>query len=311
MNISDYINKKYKNVKIIGRNIQMPCPFHNDHPPGHFNMDMSMGLWHCYHSSCNAGGTFKKFLRLTGDLQYAGNIELSRAAKERPKNQIVLRESLLSGYKKFPTEMLNKGFSSDLLRDKQIYFDESNYRIIFPIRDHLGNLVGISGRAAVEGVYPRYKIYTEELQDYYPDYALEKSLYLYNLDEVYPRLYFSKKREELIIVEGFKACLWLLQNGYKNTIALMGSTLSERQRELLTKLTNTFTLFLDNDPAGQTATKRIGSILSVYGTVSIIVGDKPQPDDYCKNDLNFVIANKIPFYKYLLNSKGEKTNEKQ
>ena len=71
MNILEYLVSKFGEVKVnVKGNAIMPCPFHNDHFPGHFNMDTKTGVWHCFHASCLAGGNFRKFLEMTDSLRY-------------------------------------------------------------------------------------------------------------------------------------------------------------------------------------------------------------------------------------------------
>jgi DNA primase len=85
---------------------------------------------------------------------------------------------------------------------------------------------------------------------------------MWNFDNGLPvGLFFGKDGNAyLIITEGFKACLWLLQCGYTNTVALMGSSLSEKQASLLHRLRVRVVLFLDNDTREKEAMKKIGKL---------------------------------------------------
>ena len=189
----------------------------------------------------------------------------------------MLSEAIIDGFNWCPAQLTQAGFSWQWLQYMQIGVDRRNQRITYPIRDIYGNLAGFSGGATMAGQHPKYKVYkgrrrTDDgivipsdygkwFDDEYPGYEFQNHDYIWNYDRVYPRLAYSKEVETLIVVEGFKACIWLLQHGYRNTVALMGSYLSEKQRQLLLRVNANIILFLDNDQPGQEATEKIGSIL--------------------------------------------------
>ncbi len=122
---------------------------------------------------------------------------------------------------------------------------------------------------------------------------------------MYPRLFFSQEVETLIIVEGFKACLWLLQHGYWNTVALMGSRVSRRQMQLLFRLRANFVLFLDRDPAGLQGMLHDGREM-YYKTPTVGVARYPhgvgscQPDNLSSQELHNSIAGTIPFAQFAM-----------
>lgn len=140
-------------------------------------------------------------------------------------------------------------------------------RIAIPIHDHEGELVAYAGRW-VEA--------DDELPDGEGKYKLpsgfHKSLVVYNLHRVPPGT------KELIVVEGFFSVHWLHQNGYPNTVSLMGSSLSDAQLELLSCFPGV-RLFLDGDEAGREATDAMTVTLSKRTWVRVSeCPDGLQPD---------------------------------
>lgn len=171
-----------------------------------------------------------------------------------------------------PTQLQRAGFKPSFLTAMEIGFDKKKERVIYPIRDIYGTLAGIVGGTIIKGREPKYLVYKGGYKDpdrnaikqadfgpwfdkEHPDYVFHKSHYLWNYDNVYPRLFFRADTHPIIIVEGFKAAMWLLQHGYRNTVALMTSKISYLQKQQLLRLNAPVLLFLDNDQPGQEATK--------------------------------------------------------
>jgi DNA primase len=120
----------------------------------------------------------------------------------------------------------------------------------------------------------------------FPDYKFNNKNYLWNFDKVYPRLFFANREETIIIVEGFKACLWLLQHGWSNTIALMGSALSEFQRNLIHRVRANVILFLDYNQAGRDGSFKIARTLQAFQpNVRIARYPEDAEEEYQPDDL--------------------------
>ena len=86
------------------------------------------------------------------------------------------------------------------------------------------------------------------------------------------------KRGTVVIVEGFFDCMKVHQSGYQSVVALMGSTLSERQTELLRESFQETVLMLDGDDVGMAATTIIAARLRRWLPVKVAhapVGQQP------------------------------------
>jgi DNA primase len=215
-------------------------------------------------------------------------------------------------YDYLPTRLRDDGFNIRTLKRLGIGYDRSKHRITFPIRDGYGNLVGLAGRAVIG---PRYKVYRggykdeagnmivgdfgPEFDQMFPGYELKKSLHLWNAYNVLARQEMGETAP-VIIVEGYKAAIWLIQHGYQHVVALMGSALSMIQLVILGVLyTGEFILFLDADKPGVDATKRIGQWLIGKGyTVSVARYPDPmmrQPDDMSDAGLGLALEERKRF----------------
>lgn len=178
-------------------------------------------------------------------------------------------EVILGSFEYAPRALLEEGFSKEILKEFDVGFDHERKRITFPLRDHLGNLVGISGRS-VTGEYPRYKIYKDEFKEIVPNYELKKSRVLWGLDRFYFSVMLAQDKVDnpVIVCEGFKAAMWVAQNGYPNVVALLGVHCSDEQQILLSRVCNSAVLFLDNDDAGRKAmwaiSRKLSSSLTTY-----------------------------------------------
>jgi DNA primase len=280
------IAQKYlSKIRRVGAdNISAICPFHRkadgreERSPS-FSMSLSKGVWHCW--SCHASGTFQSFLRDVGlpraviVNQYGELFEALRksqpvAAFDPTRPKIIaeepLPEAILGFFDQCPLYLVETEyaayldpddcvvFSETIIQQYDVGFDEKHSRITFPLRDYLGNLVGISGRTVI-GEIPRYKVYDREYSFWgYPNrQTTKKGSVLWNAHRVYPRTFMGSPDQFVLVVEGFRACLWAIQAGIKNTVALLGSDLSVAQKWIFERMGCRIYLMLDNDSAGQKA----------------------------------------------------------
>lgn len=136
-------------------------------------------------------------------------------------------------------------------------------RILFPIQDEAGVLVGYAGR----GTNPRY-LNTP---------GLPRSRVLYGLPAAKPELHRSGT---LYLVEGFKDTLAMHAAGFTGTVALMGTQMAEEQQALITRYARTVVLVMDGDPAGREAAGKIAARLEQAGleTVTVQLPEGTDPD---------------------------------
>jgi len=129
--------------------------------------------------------------------------------------------------------------------DRSGYYDRFRGRIVFPIRDHRGRVLGFGARAMGDAM-PKY-INSPQTP------LFDKSSVLFGLDQAKAGI---RTTEEAVIVEGYMDVLMAHQHGINNLVAQMGTALTEAQLRLLKRHTQRFILALDSDVAGDQATLR-------------------------------------------------------
>lgn len=125
-------------------------------------------------------------------------------------------------------------------------YDRFRQRLMIPISDARGRVVGFGARALVDGQEPKY------LNS--PQGSLfDKSRLLYGFDLARRAI---RESETVVVVEGYMDAIQAHQAGYTNVVAQMGTALTETQVRQLAKYANKLVLALDTDAAGAQATMR-------------------------------------------------------
>jgi Toprim domain/DNA primase catalytic core, N-terminal domain len=148
-------------------------------------------------------------------------------------------------------------------------------RCVIPIRDEKSRLVAYVGRA-VNGQEPKYR---------FPA-GFKKSQVLFNLDRAIPT-----GSRNVIVVEGFFDVLKVHQAGHPAVVALMGSSFSQRQSELLLSHFAGVTLMLDGDETGRRAAEVIGQLLIAKLPINKVeLPTLIQPDQLSSAEINLLIG---------------------
>lgn len=124
-------------------------------------------------------------------------------------------------------------------------YDRFRGRLVFPIRDQRGRVLGFGARS-LDGSVPKYLNSPETP-------IFDKGAVLYGIDLAAPAI---RRTDRVIVVEGYMDVLIGHQSGIQYMVASLGTSLTERQVSLLKKLTRNVVLALDPDEAGDEATSR-------------------------------------------------------
>jgi DNA primase len=299
------------------------CPIHGEilgKSKPSFSINEATGLWYCF-SGCG-GGHLRKLLKILGKSRESIDLTMKRLDRylvkvERKASPVAkgrlfrtdypLPERILGLFETCPLELLEAGFDEDLLWEHDVGWDAERLRITFPIRDIEGTLAGIVGRTNEPGL--KYKVYVQEIKDLgFSRYEFENHDYLWRWDTVYAQTFMADERPTVYAVEGFKACLWMVQNGYKNTVALMGTSLSDVQRIFLERLGGTLVWCLDLDAAGQKLVYKNGK--KIHGVRQLVMnypdlGVRLQPDDLSKAELDTAIKSSLIFGRWCAERRRE------
>jgi len=211
-----------------------------------------------------------------------------------------------------PTIVLNyltrkKKISLDVLETLGIIYrrgtqsiDRFRGRVIFPLCDHRGGVVGFAGR-----ILPQYD--TGKVGKYInsPETPLyHKSSLLYGMDVTRADI---KKKREAIVVEGELDFLSVWQAGVRNIVAIKGSALTEEQSQLINRFADRVVLALDADSAGDAASRRGISIAEKVGLEVAVcqLGEYKDPDEVVRKDPKLfikMITDALPVWDFLIES---------
>lgn len=201
---------------------------------------------------------------------YKNQLKESQIAREYLRKRGILPQTIIDfeiGYSPENPERFNKFVQENNIsieglnkiglisaHNDKIY-DKFSGRIIFPIRDHKGNIVGFGGRALDENRHPKY-LNSPETQVY------KKSKVLYGLFE---NSHIIKEKSKAVIVEGYMDLISLYQIGIKNVVATLGTALTKEHANLLKKYIKEAIVMFDSDEAGKKAAIRAAEILLSEG----------------------------------------------
>ncbi len=177
-----------------------------------------------------------------------------------------------------------KGFSiADMLQANVIsksqrgsYYDRFRKRIMFPIINIRGKVIGFSGRAmpGEDKMGGKY-VNTSDT----PVYKKSENLFGMNFAKNYCD-------ERIILVEGNMDVISLHQAGFQNAVAALGTSFTAEQAKLISRYTKEIILIMDSDAAGQKAARRASEILQTTGLDIriVLLPDGKDPDEFIKKN---------------------------
>lgn len=184
-------------------------------------------------------------------------------------------------------DMVKLGLSA-VGRNNELY-DKYRDRVIFPIINTQGNVIGFGGRA-IDDIKPKY-LNSPESQ------VFLKKNNLFGLN-------ITKKdisdQDKVVMVEGYMDVISLWQNGVTNVAASLGTALTENQAKLISRYTKNVVLSYDSDNAGVAAAVRGIDVMSTANTKTKVlrITDGKDPDDFVKahgkDEFNKLVQEAIP-----------------
>jgi len=194
----------------------------------------------------------------------------------------VIDEKLLSEYREnYSTYMDSRGFDQDIIDYFELGYSKdginegtnSKYpgRIMIPLRNKDGELLGLSGRLATDS-----KTLLDKHHKYQITPGFPKGNVLYNLHNAKEAI---KDTKEVIVCEGFFDVMRLYSYGVENVVATMGSGFTNNQFHLVWNDADVVYLCLDNDTAGQDGARKVAERLVDIKPVYIITLPKGKDPD--------------------------------
>ncbi len=294
IDIVDFISE-YIDLKKTGQNYRAPCPFHSERTPSFF-VSPSKKIFHCFGCGKGGDIVTFLMEYESIDFQEALSILAKRAGVEfnySPKKSTASKEKIYEIYKwanifyqknlnkseRAKNYLSNRGINNETIKLFQIgfakadkdglynflkskNFDESliklsglvnrdfdffRDRIIIPIHDITGRVIGFGGRLlGSDGELPKY------INS--PDTVIFKKGE--NLFGLWLAKKHIKEKGYVTVVEGYIDVILCHQYGFKNTVAPLGTAVTEEQLRRLKRLTNKLLFIFDGDEAGIGAAQR-------------------------------------------------------
>ncbi|MDD2840270.1 MAG: DNA primase [Rickettsiales bacterium] len=181
--------------------------------------------------------------------------------------------------------------------DKGHYYDKFRNRLMFPVLDKKGRVIAFTGRILDDGM---------------PKYMNSPETKIYTKGNVLFNYYFARKaiydKKSAVLVEGNMDALSLFINGVDNTVAPMGTGITENQIKELWSATDSIFVCLDGDSAGRKASVRLGKlvlpIISIGKNINFVfLPDGIDPDDFIRKfgkvEFDKLLDKSIPLSNYL------------
>lgn len=180
---------------------------------------------------------------------------------------------LLSYIESIPSETerefaLKVALEIGLIKQSENLYDTFRSRIVFPIWDHFGHVIGFTARTI------------HDTKDF--KYLNSSASFIFNKKNILYGFHFAKnamRERGALIVEGNMDQLSLFTKGFENSVAVMGTSgISEQSLSRLTALTKNIYLGLDNDKAGKSAERRLMDFFLSQGILTKSVSYAPHKD---------------------------------
>jgi DNA primase len=168
-----------------------------------------------------------------------------------------------------PEELEKAGLLIKRENEKEGYYDRFRGRLMFPIFNESGKVVGFGGRKLLEDDPGGKYINSPETRLY------NKSRILYGLNFAKDHIRYA---DSAILVEGYMDLISMHRHGIKNVVASSGTALTEEQVKLLSRYTKKIYVLFDADTAGVSAAKR-GTEMILQGGLDLDVVTLPEGED--------------------------------
>lgn len=198
-----------------------------------------------------------------------------------PRNNILLK-NLKENFQEF--EMVEAGLIGRSQSGE--YYDLFRDRIMFPILNEQGKVLGFSGRILSDDKSQAKYINTQATK------IFNKGEILYNLDKAIP---FINQRKRAVLMEGFFDVIQAYMAGVEESICTMGTELTVEQAKKIKKYTDNVVICYDGDSAGKQATYRALNILekAQLNVQVALMPDGLDPDEYINNHSQAMFRNQL------------------
>lgn len=320
LNISSVLDQEGIYLKRVGREFVTHCIWHKDKNPS-LTVSDEKGFVFCH--ACREGGDIIHFIQKKFGLNFresceriagANNISVvyededpieNARRKEEIQKAINIVADKHSSYRKNLKQsndciefLRTRGIKPETSRHFQLGYSIQENRLMIPIKDYRGVIVGFTGRA---------------LGDAKPKYKNTENNAIFNKSDIvfneFDAIEAIRDSDECVFVEGHIDVISMWQAGIRNVVAIQGTgSPSMNILNRITRRTNRFVLCLDSDEAGE---KAIGTFLNatkdlaLQGKVDIRIASIPgfkDPDEAIANgvDMHLVVSDSTPWMDWIL-----------
>ena len=273
--------------------------------------------WNIYKSICNSFAEFYMDELFKNEKSINAKNYLKKrglTALEVKKFKLGFVTDKINFYDKLKLE-----FNEEAIKDTGLfYYDEKKSkfisrfrnRIIFPINNVSGNIIGFGGRILEDNSNLAKYINSPETPFF------KKGSNLYNLDKARK---LSNKLEEVFLVEGYMDVIGLSRGGIENAVANLGTALTNKQIQVLNQFYNHIIICFDGDQSGYKAALRaaeniISEIKPDKKISFLLLENNLDPDDFVKKYgkdkfTDFSTQKSIPIHKFIFEHYLQQTNE--
>jgi len=218
------------------------------------------------------------------------------------------------GWNEVVTYLKSKGYSAEEMIDAGVaekrndgtLYDTYGKRLIFPIFNLYGNVVGFSGRVLEKTDFAKYKNTPQTI-------VFDKSKCIYGIMQL-KKLKQKENIKEVVIVEGQMDVISLAKCGINNAVACMGTALTINHAKDLKRFADKVILCFDGDSAGKKATLRSIEILVNAGmnVYVVTIPNDHDPDEYVnmygKDKWNELMDNALYWVEFLIKDFAKQYN---
>jgi DNA primase len=292
--------------------IYAKCPIHGGDRQDAWSYHLELGVYQCFSRGCHeqfgkdifglvrgikkcsfpeAVQFVKKFCNITDvDLKEVmerkKNKQFVDKIKRQERQTVVYPEETLAKLEYHPY-LETRGFTKDLIESYQVGLGKQPYkrmynRVVFPIRDFEGRIVGFTGRDVTGKADVKWIHSTD----------FDRDNNLFNIDRARP---YIQKGGLAIVTEGPLDVLRLVQAGIHNGVAVLGRMISNGQLGLLMRAGATKLIFaLDDDAAGITGMEKSAKLAEAFFDVQIVnVGGGRDIGDLTPEQAKEIFSEKI------------------
>jgi len=196
---------------------------------------------------------------------------------------------------------LNKmGFNSQLIEEAGLivknkkgtgYYDRFRNRVMFPIQDNIGRFIGFGGR-----IFDKSNVNVPKYINTNENTLFHKGRYLYGFYQAEESI---RKQTHAFITEGYIDVIRMCEEGFSNTVAPLGTALTEEQISLIMRYTRNIYLLFDPDSAGIKAALRSTTLMHKNGIDPYIIrlpsGHDPGDffNTYSSSDFHLLIKDRL------------------